>query len=172
VSNSTQPPPLSSVTISCIVDSAHNAFRRDFLSNLMVASNDLKDMAQRAFNQGVEAHSSSSTMDSADAWVVESQKTELKKLRTIPNTIRSIFKDVGRSAVDLALPISEWNKELVHRKAYIDSLCIDFAYLDDPDTISYIQIFRYNCLQSLTWTYVECSIRKPCPLSHNQPCIT
>ncbi|KAG1789090.1 uncharacterized protein HD556DRAFT_1311658 [Suillus plorans] len=133
-SNSTQPPPPSSVTTSRIVDSARNVFKRDFLNNLMVASNNLKDMAQRAFNKGVETHSSSSTMDSVNAWVVESQKTELKKLKTIPNTIRSIFKDVGRSAVDLALPISERGKELVHQKIYIDSLCIGFAYLDDPDT--------------------------------------
>ncbi|KAG1786120.1 uncharacterized protein HD556DRAFT_1449975 [Suillus plorans] len=62
-SNSTQPPPPSSVTTSRIVDSARNVFKRDFLNNLMVASNDLKDMAQRAFNKGVETHSSSSTMD-------------------------------------------------------------------------------------------------------------
>jgi hypothetical protein len=55
----------------------------------------LKDIAQHAFNQGVEAHSSSLMMDSANTWVVESQKTKLKKLRTIPNTIQSIFKDVG-----------------------------------------------------------------------------
>ncbi|KAG1848558.1 hypothetical protein DFJ58DRAFT_842934 [Suillus subalutaceus] len=133
-SNSTQPPPLSSATISRIVDSAHNAFKRDFLNNLMVASNDLKDMALRAFNQGVEMHSSPLTMNSVDAWVAGSQKTEVKKLKTIPNSIRSIFKDVGQSAVDFALPISERNKELVHQQVYIDSLCIGFAYLDDPDT--------------------------------------
>ncbi|KAG2352439.1 hypothetical protein BDR07DRAFT_1466338 [Suillus spraguei] len=134
MSNSTQPPPLSSATISHIVDSARNAFKRDFLNNLMVVSNDLKDMALRAFNQGVEMHSSLSTMNSVDAWVAGSQKTEVKKLKTIPNSIRSIFKDVGRSAVDFALPISERNKELVHQQVYIDSLCIGFAYLDDPDT--------------------------------------
>ncbi|KAG1870110.1 hypothetical protein DFJ58DRAFT_837503 [Suillus subalutaceus] len=134
MSNSTQPPPLSSATISRIVDSARNAFKRDFLNNLMVASNDLKDMALRAFNQGVEMHSSPSTMNSVDAWVAGSQKTEVKKLKTIPNSIRSIFKDVGQSAVDFALPISERNKELVHQQVYIDSLCIGFAYLDDPDT--------------------------------------
>ncbi|KAG1812751.1 hypothetical protein EV424DRAFT_1557667 [Suillus variegatus] len=93
-SNSTQPPPPSSVTTSRIVDSAHNVFKRDFLNNLMVASNNLKDMVQCAFNKGVETHSSSSTMDSVNAW----------------------------------------GKELVHQKIYIDSLCIGFAYLDDPDT--------------------------------------
>ncbi|KAG2370250.1 hypothetical protein BDR07DRAFT_1456201 [Suillus spraguei] len=84
--------------------------------------------------QGVEMHSSPSTMNSVNAWVAGSQKTEVKKLKTIPNSIQSIFKDVGRSAVDFALPISERNKELVHQQVYIDSLCIGFAYLDDPDT--------------------------------------
>ncbi|KAG2359555.1 hypothetical protein BDR07DRAFT_1488093 [Suillus spraguei] len=135
-SNSTQPPPLSSVTASHIVDSTCDAFKRDFINNLMVTSNYLKAMAQRTFNKGVEAHSSSSTMDSVNAWVVESQKNELKKLRTILSTGQSIFKDVGRSAVNLALPISEQDKELEHQKVYIDSLCTDFAYLDNPDTHS------------------------------------
>ncbi|KAG2036263.1 hypothetical protein BDR03DRAFT_1011796 [Suillus americanus] len=99
MSNSTHPPPLSSATISRIVDSARNMFKRDFLNNLMVASNNLKDMVLRAFNQGVEMHSSPSTMNSVDAW-----------------------------------HLNERNKELVHQQVYIDSLCIGFAYLDDPDT--------------------------------------
>ncbi|KAG1735666.1 uncharacterized protein EDB91DRAFT_1083584 [Suillus paluster] len=125
---------VSNVTVSRIIDSTCNVFKRDFLNNLMVAGNNLKDMAQCAFNQGVEVHSLSLTMDLINAWVVESQKTELKKLRAIPNTVQSVFKDVGQSAADLALPISEHGKELVHQKVYIDSLCIGFAYLNNPDT--------------------------------------
>ncbi|KAG2361129.1 hypothetical protein BDR07DRAFT_1486220 [Suillus spraguei] len=87
MSNSTQPPPLSSATISRIVDSTCNVFKRDFLNNLMVASNDLKDMALHTFNQGVEMHLSPLTMNSVNAWVAGSQKTEVKKLKTILNSI-------------------------------------------------------------------------------------